>query len=68
MGRGTQIGTEVGRFLFALWADGLSGQADDSVTVKKRATELRDLLTRLGPTFIKAGQVGTHAVGGVAGL
>ena len=25
--------------------------------VKKRATQLRDLLTRLGPTFIKAGQV-----------
>lgn len=56
-GRGVQIGTEVGLFFAGLWADGVSGQADDSVQVKKRATQLRDLLTRLGPTFIKAGQV-----------
>lgn len=57
VGRGVQIGWEVGLFLAALYADSLSGQADDSALVKKRATELRDLLTRLGPTFIKAGQV-----------
>lgn len=31
------------------------------VQVKYRATQLRDLLTRLGPTFIKAGQVGPAA-------
>ena len=54
--RGAQISWEVGLFLAGLWWDGLQGAADDSVRVKYRATQLRDLLTRLGPTFIKAGQ------------
>jgi predicted unusual protein kinase regulating ubiquinone biosynthesis (AarF/ABC1/UbiB family) len=57
LARGTQIGLEVGTFLTALWLDSLSGQAEDSAKVKLRATQLRDLLTRLGPTYIKAGQV-----------
>lgn len=61
-GRGTQIGWEVGVFLAGLWWDGLQGAAEDSLRVKYRATQLRDLLTRLGPTFIKAGQV--RAAGG----
>lgn len=30
---------------------------DTPILLKRRATELRDMLTRLGPTFIKAGQV-----------
>lgn len=55
--RGAQIGWEVGLFFASLWMDSLSGAADDSMQVKYRATQLRDLLTRLGPTFIKAGQV-----------
>ena len=57
VGRGLQIGLEVGTFLAALWADEVTGQADDGARVKQRATQLRDLLSRLGPTFIKAGQV-----------
>ncbi|PRW32613.1 putative aarF domain-containing kinase chloroplastic isoform A [Chlorella sorokiniana] len=56
-GRGMQIGWEVGLFLAGLWFDSLQGAAEDSLRVKYRATQLRDLLTRLGPTFIKAGQV-----------
>lgn len=58
VGRGAQIGWEVGRFLAALWYDEVQGAAEDTARVQYRATQLRDLLTRLGPTFIKAGQVG----------
>jgi hypothetical protein len=67
LARGTQIGLEVGTFLAALWLDSLSGQAEDSAKVKLRATQLRDLLTRLGPTYIKAGQVGGRWLPGSSG-
>lgn len=65
--RGSQIGWEVGLFLAGLWWDSLQGAAEDSVRVKYRATQLRDLLTRLGPTFIKAGQVCAGVGVGAAG-
>lgn len=44
-------------FIFKLYADRLQGVEDSPELVKRRATELRDMLTKLGPTFIKAGQV-----------
>jgi len=55
--RGLQMGFELATFAAALWTDRLSGAEDDAVIVKLRAMQLRDMLTRLGPTFIKAGQV-----------
>ena len=55
--RGASIGFELGNFLVKLWIDRLSGSEDAEPTVKLRATQLRDMLARLGPTFIKAGQV-----------
>ena len=44
-------------FIFKLYSDKLQGIEDSPELVKRRATELRDMLTKLGPTFIKAGQV-----------
>ena len=55
--RGLMMGWELGGFALNLWLDRLTGDEDDERVVKKRATELRDMLARLGPTFIKAGQV-----------
>lgn len=55
--RGVVMWTEIVTFAFKLYSDRLSGAEDDPDLVRRRATELRDLLTRLGPTFIKAGQV-----------
>eukprot|EP00887_Chlorella_sp_A99_P005852 scaffold1.g5852.t1 len=53
--RGIRMSWELGTYFLALWQDALSGE-DDRERVKVRATQLRDMLTRLGPTFIKAGQ------------
>lgn len=41
-------------FVAALWFDRRSGQIDRNQT--KRAIQLREILTRLGPAFIKIGQ------------
>ncbi|AFY69468.1 ABC-1 domain-containing protein [Thalassoporum mexicanum PCC 7367] len=41
-------------FFLSLWTDKKLGQADRNA--KKRAIQLRKLLTRLGPAFIKIGQ------------
>uniref|UniRef100_A0A7S0R3S3 Protein kinase domain-containing protein n=1 Tax=Pyramimonas obovata TaxID=1411642 RepID=A0A7S0R3S3_9CHLO len=56
MGRGVQVGLEFGVYFGKLLLD--SALSDDSSEkVKERAGELRGLLTRLGPSYIKAGQV-----------
>lgn len=55
--RGINMGWELAVFLGGLWADQVSGADEDAKQVKMRAMQLRDMLTRLGPTFIKAGQV-----------
>jgi predicted unusual protein kinase regulating ubiquinone biosynthesis (AarF/ABC1/UbiB family) len=55
--RGITMGVEITLFIGGLWADQISGADDDAVQIKKRAMQLRDMLARLGPTFIKAGQV-----------
>ena len=44
-------------FALTLYMDNVSNVEDSPALVKRRATELRDMLTTLGPTFIKAGQV-----------
>ena len=40
-----------------VWIDQVSGTDEDVDQVRLRALQLREMLTRLGPTFIKAGQV-----------
>jgi len=49
--------TEIFMFAAGLYADELRGVSDEDVSIKYRATQLRDVLARLGSTFIKAGQV-----------
>lgn len=54
VGRSLQILTGIGLFGFSLWVDQLQGQLDQRKRL--RAIELRNILTRLGPTFVKIGQ------------
>lgn len=56
MRRGVQVGTEFGIYAGKLLLDRAFDE-DSSERVKLRAGELRRLLTRLGPSYIKAGQV-----------
>uniref|UniRef100_A0A5B7BPR4 Protein kinase domain-containing protein n=1 Tax=Davidia involucrata TaxID=16924 RepID=A0A5B7BPR4_DAVIN len=44
----------LGSFAFKLWVDQLNSQVDQNKRL--RAVELRDIFTRLGPTFVKIGQ------------
>ena len=53
--RGVQIGLELGTYFAGLFADQVAGRGDRNVAA--RAAQLRDVLTRLGPSFIKAGQI-----------
>ena len=55
--RGVNMVWELTVLLSGLWADQLSGADENATQVKMRARQLRDMLARLGPTFIKAGQV-----------
>lgn len=55
--RVAEIVGRVGWFAGSLYADRLSGAQDTPDRVKLRAAQLRELLTVLGPSFIKAGQV-----------
>lgn len=56
--RGVRMIGEFGYFWLCLKIDELLGESPNSeARVKKRATQLKDLLTKLGPSFIKAGQV-----------
>ncbi|GLI61835.1 hypothetical protein VaNZ11_004341 [Volvox africanus] len=52
-----EITARVGWFVGMLYADRLLGHEDTPERVKLRAAELREMLTALGPSFIKAGQV-----------
>jgi hypothetical protein len=47
----------LGSYFACLAYDRLTGNEDSPVTVKRRAQQLRETLTELGPSFIKAGQV-----------
>lgn len=52
--RSLRILTGIGSFAFTLWLDQLQGQLDQRRRL--RAIELRNILTGLGPTFVKIGQ------------
>lgn len=54
VGRTLQILTGIGLFGASLWVDKLQGKLDQRK--RERAIELRNILTRLGPTFVKIGQ------------
>lgn len=51
------ITTTIGIFYGSLCLDNVLGRSDTPALVKKRAAQLREVLTYLGPSFIKAGQV-----------
>ena len=58
MCRGVRMIAEFGYFFACLKADDAFRQASTQRNnIQKRAAQLRELLTRLGPSFIKAGQV-----------
>ncbi|CAL5228284.1 g11389 [Coccomyxa viridis] len=57
LARFVEMFTSLGWFFGSLFFDQLSGAADNSSRVRYRAAQLRRTLTRLGPSFIKAGQV-----------
>ncbi|KAL2506674.1 putative aarF domain-containing protein kinase [Abeliophyllum distichum] len=52
--RALEIFSGLGSFAFKLWLDQLNGQLDQNQRL--RAVELRQIFTRLGPTFVKLGQ------------
>jgi hypothetical protein len=52
-----QITWGLGSYFTCLAYDRLTGTEDSPETVKRRAQQLRETLTDLGPSFIKAGQV-----------
>lgn len=47
----------MGLFFGGLWLDAVMGRGDTRDVVRMRAAQLRETLTYLGPSFIKAGQV-----------
>jgi len=53
----SDIVTGMGFFFGNLQLDRLLERGDTSAIVKERAAQLREVLTALGPSFIKAGQV-----------
>eukprot|EP00882_Tetradesmus_deserticola_P002208 GHRQ01002360.1.p1 GENE.GHRQ01002360.1~~GHRQ01002360.1.p1 ORF type:complete len:697 (+),score=310.24 GHRQ01002360.1:143-2092(+) len=57
MARVAHIVTGLGTYFGCLAFDRLTGTEDNTDTVRRRAQQLRETLTELGPSFIKAGQV-----------
>ncbi|KAF6265079.1 ABC1 family-domain-containing protein [Scenedesmus sp. NREL 46B-D3] len=57
MARVAHIVTGLGTYFGCLAFDKLTGTEDNTDTVRRRAQQLRETLTELGPSFIKAGQV-----------
>lgn len=55
--RGLTMTGVLGGFFLGLAWDRISGQADTPGRVQFRAAQLREILTSLGPSFVKAGQV-----------
>jgi hypothetical protein len=55
--RVAHIVTGLGSYFGCLAYDRLTGTEDNTETVRRRAQQLRETLTDLGPSFIKAGQV-----------
>jgi predicted unusual protein kinase regulating ubiquinone biosynthesis (AarF/ABC1/UbiB family) len=55
VGRSQEVFGSLSRYFGQVWLDRKLGRTDET-TQRKRAIALRDLLTRLGPAFIKIGQ------------
>jgi predicted unusual protein kinase regulating ubiquinone biosynthesis (AarF/ABC1/UbiB family) len=55
VGRSQEVFGSLSRYFMGVWLDKKRGKTDEA-TQRKRAIALRDLLTRLGPAFIKIGQ------------
>ena len=53
----SDIVTRMGLYFGNLQLDRILERGDTSAIVKERAAQLREVLTALGPSFIKAGQV-----------
>jgi hypothetical protein len=62
-GRVLNITFSLGSYFACLAFDRLAGTEDDLSVVRRRAQQLRETLTHLGPSFIKAGQVSLCVVG-----
>ncbi len=54
-GRSQEVFGSLSRYFSGIWLDKQRGKTD-AATQRKRAIQLRDLLTQLGPAFIKIGQ------------
>jgi predicted unusual protein kinase regulating ubiquinone biosynthesis (AarF/ABC1/UbiB family) len=54
-GRSQEVFGSLSRYFAGVWLDKKRGKTDEA-TQRKRAIALRDLLTKLGPAFIKIGQ------------
>jgi len=57
LGRITNITTRLGLYFANMYLDDFLGRGDTPEIVRTRAAQLREVLTVLGPSFIKAGQV-----------
>jgi predicted unusual protein kinase regulating ubiquinone biosynthesis (AarF/ABC1/UbiB family) len=55
VGRSQEVFGSLSRYFSGIWLDKQRGKTD-ATTQRKRAIQLRDLLTQLGPAFIKIGQ------------
>jgi predicted unusual protein kinase regulating ubiquinone biosynthesis (AarF/ABC1/UbiB family) len=55
VGRSQEVFGSLSRYFTSVWLDKKRGRTDAD-TQRRRAIQLRDLLTRLGPAFIKIGQ------------
>ncbi|KAK9822866.1 hypothetical protein WJX81_006550 [Elliptochloris bilobata] len=55
--RGAEMLWRLGVFVCSLLADNASGRSEEVDRVRLRAQQLRETLTVLGPSFVKAGQV-----------
>lgn len=55
--RAINIMVRLGTYFGCLWWDRVTGHEDTPDRVRLRAQQARDMLTTLGPSFIKAGQV-----------
>ena len=56
-GRATEMMMRIFGFWGNITLDNLSGHGEAAERIKLRAAQLRELLTVLGPSFVKAGQV-----------
>ena len=54
--RAAEVLSKLGAFGLTLFLDQKKGDSESSEKRRARAVELRTILTRLGPTFVKIGQ------------